>query len=303
MRVELFGRLSPFVSAKDVALALIAHVGAQGAAGYAVEYMGPVVDAMTMAGRMTLCNMTIEAGGRIGLVAPDETTFAYLDGRQMVPKNKQWDAARAYWQTLCSDPEAEFDKSIMMDVSAIAPHVTWGTSPQDASPVTGKTPDPALFGCSSDRLRVQKALDYMDLKPGTSFQDIAIDTVFIGSCTNGRIEDLRAAAAIASGKTVAHGVRAIVVPGSTATKKLAEAEGLDAIFKDAGFQWRHAGCSMCVAMNDDRLAPGERCASTSNRNFEGRQGPGGLTHLMSPAMAAAAAIAGHIVDVRTMASA
>lgn len=300
MRVELFGRLSPYVTTKDVALAFIARVGAQGAAGYAVEYMGPAVDGMSMAARMTLCNMTIEAGGRIGLIAPDEVTFAYLQYRQMAPKGAQWDAAFAYWQTLFSDPEAEFDRTVTLDLSSIAPHITWGTSPEDAAPITGQTPDPASFADASTQRRVAKALAYMDLKPRTPFQDITIDKVFIGSCTNGRIEDLRSAATILGGRKVAKGVSAIVVPGSTATKKAAEAEGLDVIFRDAGFEWRHAGCSMCVAMNDDRLAPGERSASTSNRNFEGRQGPGGRTHLMSPAMAAAAAIAGHLIDVRTV---
>ncbi len=300
MRVDLVGALSPFVSAKDVALAFIAHVGALGAAGHAVEYAGPAVTAMSMAARMTLCNMTIEAGGRIGLIAPDDTTFAFLEGREMAPSGARWTQATEYWRTLRSDPDAVFDTSVTIDLSEIAPHVSWGTSPEDCGPVTESVPDPAAIADPGVRRRVEKALAYMGLAAGTPLDSIAIDRVFIGSCTNGRIEDLRSAAEVVSGRRIAPGVNGIVVPGSTATKHQAEAEGLDAIFIAAGFEWRHAGCSMCVAMNDDRLAPGERSASTSNRNFEGRQGPGGRTHLMSPAMAAAAGIAGHLVDVRAL---
>ena len=249
---------------------------------------------------MTLCNMTIEAGGRIGLIAPDETTFAFLRDRSRAPKGAQWEAAVAYWQTLTSDADAAFDCEVSLDLSGIAPHVTWGTTPDEAAPITASVPDPAHADSDSASRRAKKALAYMGLAPGTPLEKIAIDRVFIGSCTNGRIEDLRVAASVVKDRHVASGVTAIVVPGSTATKAAAEAEGLDRIFTDAGFEWRHAGCSMCVAMNDDRLAPGERCASTSNRNFEGRQGQGGRTHLMSPAMAAAAGIAGHLVDVRTL---
>ena len=300
MRVELTGTLSPHVSTKDLALALIARIGAMGAAGHAVEYTGPSVAALSMAARMTLCNMTIEAGGRIGLIAPDDTTFAYLEGRALVPHGERWIQAVAYWRTLRSDADAVFDTSVAIDLGNIAPHVSWGTSPEDCAPITASVPDPAKVQDMSARRRLEKALAYMDLTPGTPLDAIAIDRVFIGSCTNGRIEDLRAAASVVDGRHVAEGVTAIVVPGSTATKHQAEAEGLDAIFRAAGFEWRHAGCSMCVAMNDDRLAPGERSASTSNRNFEGRQGPGGRTHLMSPAMAAAAGITGHLVDIRTL---
>ena len=300
MRVILTGTLSPWVSAKDVALALIAKVGSLGAAGYAVEYAGPAVAAMSMAARMTLCNMTIEAGGRIGLIPSDETTFAFLRDRSRAPKGAQWEAAVAYWQTLTSDADAAFDCEVSLDLSGIAPHVTWGTTPDEAAPITAAIPDPAHADSDSASRHAKKALAYMGLAPGTPLEQIAIDRVFIGSCTNGRIEDLRTAASVVKGRHVANGVTAIVVPGSTATKAEAEAEGLDRIFIDAGFEWRHAGCSMCVAMNDDRLAQGERCASTSNRNFEGRQGQGGRTHLMSPAMAAAAGIAGHLVDVRKL---
>lgn len=302
MRVDLIGTLSPFVSAKDVALAFIAKVGALGAAGHAVEYAGPAVAAMSMAARMTLCNMTIEAGGRIGLIGPDDTTFAYLKGREMAPAGTMWTRAVEYWRTLRSDRDAVFDTIVTIDLSDIAPHVSWGTSPEDCAPVSESVPDPATIADPGVRRRVEKALAYMGLAGGTPLDTIAIDRVFIGSCTNGRIEDLRSAADVVAGRRIAPGVSGIVVPGSTATKHQAEAEGLDAIFRAAGFEWRHAGCSMCVAMNDDRLAPGERSASTSNRNFEGRQGPGGRTHLMSPAMAAAAGIVGHLVDVRELGS-
>jgi 3-isopropylmalate/(R)-2-methylmalate dehydratase large subunit len=298
MRVELTGTLSPHVTAKDVALALIARIGVHGAAGHAVEYTGLAVTAMSMAARMTLCNMTIEAGGRIGLVAPDATAFAYLKGRAMAPQGAMWDVAMAYWNKLKSDPDAVFDRHITLNLSDIAPQVSWGTSPEDTAPITATVPDPTNAPDAHTRARMEKAQSYMGLTPGMQLRKVTIDRVFIGSCTNGRIEDLRAAAEIVAGHKVAKGVTAIVVPGSTATKHAAEAEGLDAIFIAAGFEWRHAGCSMCVAMNDDRLDAGERCASTSNRNFEGRQGQGGRTHLMSPAMAAAAGITGHLTDVR-----
>jgi 3-isopropylmalate/(R)-2-methylmalate dehydratase large subunit len=300
MRVWLEGQLSPLVSTKDVALSLIAAIGTNGAAGHAVEYAGPGIAGLSMAARMTLCNMTIEAGGRIGLVAPDDVTLAWLADRPMAPKGADWDAAVTYWQMLPSDADAQFDREVPINLSDIVPHVTWGTNPDQAVPANGRVPDPTLFeGATRDR--AEKALAYMGLNPGMAIEDIAIDTVFIGSCTNGRIEDLRAAAAMVKGRTVAPGVRALAVPGSAATRALAEAEGLDRLFIDAGFEWRDAGCSMCVAMNNDRLRPGQRCASTSNRNFEGRQGIGGRTHLMSPAMAAAAAVAGHLVDIRRMA--
>ncbi|MCY1672724.1 3-isopropylmalate dehydratase large subunit [Novosphingobium sp. SL115] len=300
MKVELVGQLSPHVDAKDIALALIARIGAHGAVGHAVEYTGPAVSAMSMAQRMTLCNMTIEAGSRIGLVAPDETTFAFLKGRRLAPKSALWDAAVAYWRTLASDEGAVFDKVVTIDLAAIEPQVSWGTSPNQTLPIGANVPDPAAIADATERRETEKAIAYMGLVPGQKLQDVAIDHVFIGSCTNGRIEDLRSAAAVAKGRKVADGVKAIVVPGSAATRLMAEAEGLDRVFLDAGFEWRFAGCSMCVAMNDDRLAPGQRCASTSNRNFEGRQGPGGRTHLVSPAMAAAAAVCGHLADVRTL---
>ncbi len=301
MQVRIDGELHRLLSAKDLALCLIAAIGTNGGAGYAIEYAGPAVDRLSMAGRMTLCNMTIEAGARVGLVAPDDTTFAYVEGRKMAPKGRQWEQALDYWRTLPSDPGALYDRTVTLDAANLAPYVTWGTSPEEAAPITGRVPDPDQEPDAAKRLRIAKSIRYMGLAPGAALSDIAIDRVFIGSCTNGRIEDLRAAAAIVAGSRIAPGVSAMVVPGSTRTKILAEAEGLDRIFLDAGFEWREAGCSMCVAINDDRLKPGERCAATSNRNFEGRQGAGGRTHLMSPAMAAAAALAGHLVDVREVA--
>ncbi len=300
MEVRIEGQLSDHVTAKDVALALIAKIGVGGAVGYAVEYRGPVIEAMSMAGRLTLCNMTIEAGARIGLVAPDETTYAYLKGRPHAPKGAQWEQALAYWRTLPSDADAVYDKTVVLSADEIAPHVTWGTSPQDALPVTANVPTPEMAATPEQAAQWRRALEYMGLEPGMALQEVKVDRVFIGSCTNGRLEDLRAAAQVALGRRVAPSVRAMVVPGSTLVKMQAEAEGLDRIFRDAGFEWRESGCSMCVAMNNDRLEPGERCASTSNRNFEGRQGRGGRTHLKSPAMAAAAAISGHLVDVRTL---
>ena len=303
MRVVFTGTPAAGVGPKDFALALIGRIGTSGGTGHVIEYAGEAVRALSLEGRMTLCNMTIEAGARAGLVAPDETTFAYLMGRPSAPKGAAWAMARSYWETFVSDPDARFDAEVEIDVSTLAPHVTWGTSPQDVVAVDGRTPDPADF--DADRAEgIRRALDYMGLAPGQRIDEARIDRVFIGSCTNSRIEDLRAAAAVAAravaeGRAVASHVRAMVVPGSGLVKDQAEAEGLDVIFRQAGFDWREPGCSMCLGMNPDRLDPGERCASTSNRNFEGRQGRGGRTHLMSPVMAAAAAIAGHIVDART----
>jgi 3-isopropylmalate/(R)-2-methylmalate dehydratase large subunit len=298
MRVTVTGKLPVGVTAKDIALAIIARIGTAGGTGYVIEYAGDAVTGLSMEGRMTLCNMTIEAGARAGLIAPDETTFAYVAGRPRSPKGAAFEAATSYWRTLKSDPDARFDVEIELDAASIPPMVTWGTSPEQALPVTDRIPDPATAKDENQRASIERALSYMDLKPGTPLQDVKIDRVFIGSCTNGRIEDLRAAAEIAKGKKVAAHVGAMVVPGSGLVKAQAEEEGLDEIFIAAGFEWREPGCSMCLAMNADRLEPGERCASTSNRNFEGRQGRGGRTHLMSPAMAAAAAIAGHLADVR-----
>jgi 3-isopropylmalate/(R)-2-methylmalate dehydratase large subunit len=298
MRVTVNGTLPLGVTAKDVALAVIARIGTAGGTGYVIEYAGEAIRALSMEGRMTLCNMTIEGGARAGLIAPDETTFAYVAGRPRAPKAASYEAAVMYWKTLKSDDDAHFDAEIALEAQDIAPMVTWGTSPEQALPVTGVVPDPAKIADDNTRAGVERALAYMDLKPGTVLTEVKVDRVFIGSCTNGRIEDLRAAAAIAKGKHVAAHVGAMVVPGSGLVKHQAEEEGLDQIFLDAGFEWREPGCSMCLAMNADKLQPGERCASTSNRNFEGRQGRGGRTHLMSPAMAAAAAIAGHLVDVR-----
>lgn len=300
MAINLVGMLPAGVGAKDVALALIGLHGTGFATGYAVEYRGPAIEAMSMAARMTLCNMTIEAGARIGLIGPDATTYAWIDRTERAPKGAALRAAQAYWQTLPSDPDARYDRTIMFDVSGLAPYVTWGTSPQDALPIDRLTPHPKDTAAEGERERIARALDYMGLAPGTPLCEIAIDRAFIGSCTNGRIEDLRDAARVAKGRQVAKGVVAIVVPGSTSVKRQAEAEGLDTIFCAAGFEWREAGCSMCVAMNGDRLDPGERCASTSNRNFEGRQGPNGRTHLMSPAMVAAAAVTGRLTDAREL---
>ena len=290
MRITIDGALSDGVTAKDVILTLIAQIGASGGVGYAIEYAGSAVATLSMEARMTLCNMTIEAGARIGLVAPDATTFAYLEGRPRAPHGAAWTKALTYWQTLRSDADATFDREIALDAADIAPQVSWGTSPDQTVPVTGSVPDTAN----------DKQLAYMDLARGQPVNGLSVDAVFIGSCTNGRIEDLRAAARIVDGRHVAPGIAAIVVPGSGLVKRQAEAEGLRDIFVNAGFEWREPGCSLCVAMNDDRLKPGQRCASTSNRNFEGRQGIGARTHLMSPMMAAAAAVTGHITDVRAM---
>ena len=300
MRVTLTGRLGPGVVAKDIILALIARISAAGASGYAVEYAGPAIGAFTVEGRMTLCNMTIEAGGRAGMIAPDDATFAYLEGRPFAPKGSEWDKAVAAWRGLKTDPGAVFDREIAFDVSAIAPMVTWGNSPEAALPITGRVPRPADAPDADKRGAMERTLAYMGLEPGMALTDISVDRVFIGSCTNARIEDLRSAAAVVRGRKVAEGVEAWVVPGSGLVKAEAERLGLDQVFKDAGFQWREAGCSMCQATNGDKLQPGQRSASTTNRNFVGRQGPGSRTHLMSPAMAAAAAVTGHLTDVRDL---
>lgn len=300
MRVHLTGTLGAGVAIKDIVLALVAQIGTAGGQGYAIEYCGSVVSELSMEARMTLCNMSIEAGARIGMIAPDETTFSYLEDKPLAPKGGDWDEAFLYWRTLRSDDDAVFDRSVEIDVSQIAPFVSWGTTPADSLPISGTVPDPQTEPDSARRARLQKSLTYMNLRPGDRLDQVKIDRVFIGSCTNSRIEDLRLAAEIVKGRDVAPHVSAIVVPGSAAVRLQAEAEGLDAVYKAAGFEWRDAGCSMCVAMNTDRLEPGERCASTSNRNFEGRQGPGGLTHLMSPQMAAAAAVFGRLGDVRDL---
>ena len=301
MAVSVEGRLGFGVSAKDLALAIVAQVGAGGGTGHVIEYRGGTIRALSMEGRMTLCNMAIEAGARAGLVAPDATTFAYLHGRDRAPKGAAWDAAVRYWNMLPTDPEAVFDREVRIDAGQIAPQVTWGNSPEDAIPVTASVPAPERFADPAKRAAAAKALAYMDLSPDTPLDGLPIDRVFIGSCTNARIEDLRAAAEVSKGRTKASSVRQVlVVPGSGRVKAQAEAEGLDRIFTAAGFEWRSAGCSACLGMNPDRIPPGERCASTSNRNFVGRQGPGSRTHLMSPAMAAAAAVTGAITDVRRM---
>jgi 3-isopropylmalate/(R)-2-methylmalate dehydratase large subunit len=301
MLVRLDGEMPPGVTAKDVVLGTIGRIGVAGGAGHALEYAGPVVEALSMEGRMTICNMTIEAGGRSGMVAPDDTTFAYLEGRLAAPTGAaDWERALERWRALRTDPGARFDSTVEIDVATLVPQVTWGTNPAMVAPVDGVVPDPADADDPADREAYERALRYMALEPGTPIREIAIDRVFIGSCTNARIEDLRAAAAVVDGRRVAPSVRAMVVPGSATVKRQAEAEGLDRVFRGAGFEWREAGCSMCLGMNPDILAPGERCASTSNRNFEGRQGAGGRTHLVSPAMAAAAAVAGRFADVREL---
>ena len=298
MRIAVDGTIGPGVTAKDIVLAIIGKIGTAGATGHVIEYAGDAIRALSMEGRMTVCNMSIEAGARAGLIAPDETTFRYVAGRAYAPKGGAFEQALAWWRTLPTDPGARFDTEVKIDAASIAPHVTWGTSPQDVAPITGSVPDPATEPNAGRRAAMERSLAYMALKPGTPLTAVKIDRVFIGSCTNGRLEDLRAAAAVLKGRKIAAGVGAMVVPGSTLVKHMAEEEGLDRIFLDAGFEWREAGCSMCLGMNPDHLQPGERCASTSNRNFEGRQGAGGRTHLMSPAMAAAAAIAGRLSDVR-----
>jgi 3-isopropylmalate/(R)-2-methylmalate dehydratase large subunit len=301
MAVEVEGTLGRGVTAKDVVLAIIGRIGTAGGTGHAIEFRGSAIRALSMEGRMTLCNMAIEAGARAGMVAADDKTIDYLRGRNFSPSGEQWERAVAYWRTLHSDEGAVFDKVVSLRAEDIAPQVTWGTSPEMVDSVLARVPDPAAIDDPVRRQSLERALRYMDLKPGTPITDIRIDKVFIGSCTNSRIEDLRAAADVVRGRHVAAGVKlAMVVPGSGLVKRQAESEGLDQVFRDAGFEWREPGCSMCLAMNDDRLEPGERCASTSNRNFEGRQGAGGRTHLVSPAMAAAAAVAGHFVDVRQL---
>jgi len=292
MAVTVQGELPDGSTAKDVILAIIGRIGTGGGIGSIIEYRGSAIRALSMEGRMTVCNMSIEAGAKAGLIAPDDTTFAYLEGRAHAPTGAAWERALEDWQTLPTDDGAAFDKEVVLDAGAILPHVSWGTNPSQVVPLDGVVPDPESFAEASEREAGQRALEYMDLKPGTLVRDIPLDTVFIGSCTNSRIEDLRAAADVARGQRVASGVRALVVPGSHAVKAQAESEGLDGVFRTAGFEWREPGCSMCLAMNPDKLAPGERCASTSNRNFEGRQGRGGRTHLVSPAVAAATAIAG-----------
>ncbi|WP_304175324.1 3-isopropylmalate dehydratase large subunit [Phenylobacterium aquaticum] len=303
LRVTIDGAPAPGVGAKDFALAVIGEIGTAGGTGYVIEYAGQAVRDLSMEGRMTLCNLTIEGGARAGLVAPDDKTYAYMMGRPAAPKGAAWEMAKAYWQTMTTDDDAVFDREVRLDAAKIAPLVTWGTSPEDVIAITDTVPDPASFATPDKRASVERALDYMGLVAGQPIAEAKVDVVFIGSCTNSRIEDLRAAAAIVqtaflNGRMVAPHVRAMVVPGSGLVKEQAESEGLDAIFKASGFDWREPGCSMCLGMNPDKLAPGERCASTSNRNFEGRQGRGGRTHLVSPAMAAAAAIAGHLADVR-----
>ncbi|MEE2761174.1 MAG: 3-isopropylmalate dehydratase large subunit, partial [Pseudomonadota bacterium] len=300
MRVLVNGKLANGITAKDMILAIIGKIGTAGGTGCAIEYAGEAVRALSMEGRMTVCNMTIEAGARAGLVAPDQVTFDYVTGCPMAPKAGSFETAGEYWKTLNTDDGAHFDTEVSLEAADIPPMVTWGTSPEDVAPITGSVPDPADEADEGRRTKMMRSLEYMGLEAGTPMRDIKIDTMFIGSCTNSRIEDLRAAAEVAKGRKVADHVNALVVPGSGLVKELAECEGLDTIFTEAGFQWREAGCSMCLAMNADKLKPGERAASTSNRNFEGRQGPGGRTHLVSPAMAAAAAIAGHLNDVRDL---
>jgi 3-isopropylmalate/(R)-2-methylmalate dehydratase large subunit len=300
MKVRFAGDLPFGLTAKDVALGAIGRIGVSGGVGSVLEYCGPAVEALSMEGRMTVCNMSIEAGARAGMIAPDDVTFAYLEGRPAAPRGARWERALERWRTLRSDPDATFERTVDVDVSALKPQVTWGTNPGMVAPIDAAVPDPSAYDDPAERDSVTRALEYMDLAPGTPLSEVRVDRVFIGSCTNGRIEDLRAAAAVVAGRRVADGVRAMVVPGSARVKQTAEEEGLNEVFERAGFEWRLAGCSMCLGMNPDVLAPGERCASTSNRNFEGRQGRGGRTHLVSPAMAAAAAIAGHFTDVREL---
>jgi 3-isopropylmalate/(R)-2-methylmalate dehydratase large subunit len=300
MLVRADGTLPPGCTAKDLVLAIIGRIGTAGGTGHVIEYAGETIRGLDMAGRMTVCNMTIEGGARAGMIAPDATTFDYVRGKPYSPKGEALDRAIEYWSTLPSDPGAQYDKTVLINASEIAPMVTWGTSPEAVLPVTGSVPNPADEPDEAKRAQLQRMLDYMGLTAGQKLTDLTIDVVFIGSCTNGRIEDLRAAAAIARGRKVAAGVRAMVVPGSGIVKQQAEEEGLDIVLREAGFEWREAGCSMCLGMNPDKLTRGQRCASTSNRNFEGRQGPGGRTHLVSPAMAAAAAVTGHLTDVREL---
>jgi 3-isopropylmalate/(R)-2-methylmalate dehydratase large subunit len=303
MEVRVDGELPMGVTAKDIVLGIIGRIGIGGGVGHVIEYTGSAIRGLSMEGRMTVCNMSIEGGARAGMIAPDETTFAYLDGRPHAPKGSEWEHALDAWRELRTDAGATYDRAVVMDAASLVPHVTWGTNPGMVAPITGRVPDPASVRSDDDRRSLERALDYMDLRPLTPIQDIQLDRVFIGSCTNARLEDLRAAAQVVRGKHVHPRVRAMVVPGSHQVKVAAELEGLDRVFTDAGFEWREAGCSMCLGMNPDILQPGERCASTSNRNFEGRQGKGGRTHLVSPPMAAAAAVAGHFVDIRDWESA
>jgi 3-isopropylmalate/(R)-2-methylmalate dehydratase large subunit len=298
MRILYTGELPLGVTPKDVILGTIGRIGVGGAAGHVLEYAGAPIRALSMAGRLTICNMSIEAGARAGMIAPDDTTFAYLEGRPAAPTGAEWERALDRWSELGTDDDASFDRELEIDVAELEPQVTWGTNPSMVAPIGGAVPDPATIDDPDERAATERALAYMALEPGTPLQEIHIDRVFIGSCTNARIEDLREAALVVDGRSVAPTVKAMVVPGSATVKRQAEDEGLDRVFERAGFEWRNAGCSMCLGMNPDILAPGERCASTSNRNFEGRQGRGGRTHLVSPAMAAAAALAGHFVDVR-----
>ncbi len=300
MEIRVDGTLGFGCSGKDVVLAIIGKIGTAGGTGHVIEYTGEAIRALDMAGRMTVSNMSIEAGARAGLIAADETTFAYVKGREFAPKGEAWEQAVAYWRTLPTDPGAHYDTRVVLNAEDIAPMVTWGTNPGAVAPVTGVVPDPANAVDEDQRKQMLRMLEYMALKPGQKLTDVAIDVVFIGSCTNGRIEDIRAAAQVAKGRRVAEGVQALVVPGSGQVKKQAEQEGLDRILLEAGFEWRDPCCSMCLGMNPDKLTPGQRCASTSNRNFEGRQGPGGRTHLVSPAMAAAAAVTGRLADVRQL---
>jgi 3-isopropylmalate/(R)-2-methylmalate dehydratase large subunit len=300
MLVRVDGSLPPGTTAKDMVLAIIGKIGTGGGTGHVIEYAGEAVRALDMAGRLTVCNMSIEAGARAGMIAPDETTFAWIKGRPYAPKGQAWEQALAWWRSLPSDAGAAYDRVVLLDAAEIVPMVTWGTSPEAVLPITGVVPDPETVTDEAAREQMARMVAYMGLTPGQKLTGLPVDVVFIGSCTNGRIEDLRAAAAVARGKKVAAGVRALVVPGSGIVKKQAEAEGIDRVLIEAGFEWREAGCSMCLGMNPDKLKPGQRCASTSNRNFEGRQGPGGRTHLCSPAMAAAAAVTGHLADVRQL---
>jgi 3-isopropylmalate/(R)-2-methylmalate dehydratase large subunit len=298
MRVSVDGNLAFGCSAKDIVLAIIGRIGTAGGTGHVIEYAGDAIRALDMAGRMTVCNMSIEGGARAGMIAPDQTTFDYIAGTPHGPKGEAMEQALRWWRSLPSDDGAHFDREVKLDAHTIAPQVTWGTSPEDVLPITGSIPDPEAAADEARRAQLRRMLEYMGLQPGQRLQDLPVDVVFIGSCTNSRIEDIRAAAAVARGRKVAENVRALVVPGSGLVKKQAEEEGLDRVLREAGFEWREAGCSMCLGMNPDKLTPGQRCASTSNRNFEGRQGPGGRTHLLSPAMAAAAALAGKLADVR-----
>jgi 3-isopropylmalate/(R)-2-methylmalate dehydratase large subunit len=301
MRVTFEGRLSGSTVGKDLALALIRKIGAGGGVGYAIEFAGPAIESLPMAGRLTLCNMAVEGGARSGIIAPDQVTFDWLKGRPMAPTGEQWDKAVAFWRTLRSDAGARFDREVVIDVNELAPQVSWGTAPDEVVDIDGRVPDPDTAESAQQRDAWRRSLAYMGLEPGTPIRDIRIDRVFIGSCTNSRLDDLRAAARVVAGKHIAPHVHGMVVPGSGLVKAAAEAEGLDRIFREAGFEWRDAGCSMCFGSANDSVAAGQRCASTSNRNFENRQGPGARTHLVSPAMAAAAGIAGHFVDVREIA--